>query len=79
MMGLSIGHFELPNVPGAKVEILGQILGIKTEEIRTTAFIKSFRGHQFKVINPFLLNVGISHVGVIIHYRSLPSVARHHA
>ena len=27
----------------------------------------------------FVLNVGISHVGVIIHYRSLPSVARHHA
>jgi hypothetical protein len=55
LRGLSIGHIELPNVPGAKVEILGQILGVKTEDVRNTAVVKSFRGHQFKVINPFLL------------------------
>ena len=55
LRGLSIGHIELPNVPGAKVEILGQILGVKTEDIRNTAVVKSFRGYQFKVINPLLL------------------------
>jgi len=36
MIGLSIGHIELPGVPGAKVEILGQVLSVKIEEIRNT-------------------------------------------
>ena len=30
MIGLSIGHIELPGVPGAKVEILGTDTGCKT-------------------------------------------------
>ena len=55
MIGLSLGHIELPGVPGAKVELLGQILGVKTEEVRNTAVVESFRGHRFKIINPFLL------------------------
>jgi hypothetical protein len=42
LRGLSIEHIELPNVPGAKVEILGQILGVKTEDIRNTVSLSRF-------------------------------------
>lgn len=55
MRGLSLGHIPLPGVAGAKVEILGKILGADAEMIRKTAYVESYRGHRFKVINPFLL------------------------
>jgi hypothetical protein len=55
MRGLSLGHIPLPGVAGAKVEILGKILGADTDIIRKTTYVESYRGHRYKVINPFLL------------------------
>ena len=55
MQGLSLGRIEMPTPAGAKIEILGQILGADAKEIRESAVTESARGFTIRIINPFLL------------------------
>ena len=55
MLGLSLGHVELPGRPEVKVEILGHILGADSQKVRETALSENYEGHRFRVISPFLL------------------------
>jgi hypothetical protein len=55
MQGLSLGRIDMLRPNGAKIEILGKILGADAKEIRETAVAESARGFTIRIINPFLL------------------------
>lgn len=61
MRGLSLGSISLPNHPDVRIEILGQILGPTTDEIRKTAYVEAYDNFRFKIINPFLLYEAKAH------------------
>ncbi len=55
MRGLCLGSIALPFDPDAKVEVLGQINGAKSDEVRATATKLKVGEGVIPVINPFLL------------------------
>jgi hypothetical protein len=66
MQGLSLGQINLPEPPGAKLEILGKILGADAESIRESALNESSGDIRIRVIHPLLLyqTKGINLAGI---------------
>jgi hypothetical protein len=55
MQGLSLGQINLLEPPGAKLEILGTILGADAKTIRDSALNESRGDIRIQVIHPLLL------------------------
>jgi hypothetical protein len=66
MQGLSLGQINLLEPPGAKLEILGKILGADAESIRESALNESRGDIRIRVIHPLLLyqTKGINLAGI---------------
>lgn len=66
MQGLSLGQINLPEPPGAKLEILGKILGADADSIRGSALNESRGDIRIRVIHPLLLyqTKGINLAGI---------------
>jgi hypothetical protein len=66
MQGLSLGQINLPEPPGAKLEILGKILGADAKTIRESALNESRGDIKIRVIHPLLLyqTKGINLAGI---------------
>jgi hypothetical protein len=64
--GLSLGQINLRDPPGAKLEILGKILGADAESIRGSALNESSGDIRIRVIHPLLLyqTKGINLAGI---------------